>query len=86
MSPEEAAEFHTEWLEPSNIWPKADYITVHVPLIPPTKGTTGNCNKENINYSRVVLNNKLLLYKRELDIDQRVQAKDLSPMEALDVH
>lgn len=39
VSAADAAEFNTEWMEPDQIWPKADYITVHVPLIPPTKGS-----------------------------------------------
>ncbi|KAK3737558.1 hypothetical protein QZH41_017755 [Actinostola sp. cb2023] len=50
VSAQEASEFSTEWMEPSQIWPKADYITVHVPLIPPTKGmlndkTIAECKK-----------------------------------------
>lgn len=32
-----AAEFDVEWLELKDIWPRADYITVHTPLIPQTK-------------------------------------------------
>ncbi|XP_031572739.1 D-3-phosphoglycerate dehydrogenase-like [Actinia tenebrosa] len=38
VSAADATEFNTEWMEPDQIWPKADYITVHVPLIPPTTG------------------------------------------------
>ncbi|XP_071962311.1 D-3-phosphoglycerate dehydrogenase-like [Antedon mediterranea] len=38
VSAEEAAEFNVRWLSVEDIWPVADYITVHVPLIPPTKG------------------------------------------------
>lgn len=32
-----SAEFNVEWLELKDIWPRADYITVHTPLIPQTK-------------------------------------------------
>lgn len=38
VSPEESAEFGVEWLPVEKIWPRADYITVHTPLIPQTKG------------------------------------------------
>nr|CAB3264834.1 D-3-phosphoglycerate dehydrogenase [Phallusia mammillata] len=38
VSKEEAAKFDIEWMECSEIWPRADYITVHTPLIPQTKG------------------------------------------------
>ncbi|XP_076436188.1 D-3-phosphoglycerate dehydrogenase-like [Babylonia areolata] len=31
-----AAEFNTEWLPLEEIWPRADFITVHTPLIPAT--------------------------------------------------
>ncbi|CAH1789717.1 unnamed protein product [Owenia fusiformis] len=37
VSAEESAEFKIEWMELEKIWPLADYVTVHVPLIPPTK-------------------------------------------------
>uniref|UniRef100_A0A0B7AF15 D-3-phosphoglycerate dehydrogenase n=1 Tax=Arion vulgaris TaxID=1028688 RepID=A0A0B7AF15_9EUPU len=37
ISAEESATFNTEWLTLEEIWPKADYITVHTPLIPQTK-------------------------------------------------
>lgn len=37
VSPAESKEFNTEWLSLDEIWPKADYITVHTPLIPQTK-------------------------------------------------
>lgn len=30
-----------EWLTLEEIWPKADYITVHVPLVPQTTGLIG---------------------------------------------
>ncbi|PVD29920.1 hypothetical protein C0Q70_09179 [Pomacea canaliculata] len=33
---EVAAEFNTEWLPLENLWPLADFITVHTPLIPAT--------------------------------------------------
>lgn len=39
VSAEESAEFGVEWLPVEQIWPRADYITVHTPLIPQTKGT-----------------------------------------------
>ncbi|EDO37417.1 predicted protein, partial [Nematostella vectensis] len=50
VSPQDAAESNIEWMETEKIWPLADYITVHVPLIPPTKGmlndkTIGMCKK-----------------------------------------
>ena len=32
-----SAEFGVEWLPLEEIWPQADYITVHTPLIPQTK-------------------------------------------------
>lgn len=35
---EEAKKFGIEFMECKDMWPLADYITVHVPLIPPTKG------------------------------------------------
>ncbi|CAL1535404.1 unnamed protein product [Lymnaea stagnalis] len=34
---QESATFNTEWLPLEKIWTKADYITVHTPLIPQTK-------------------------------------------------
>ncbi|KAK9501144.1 hypothetical protein O3M35_002240 [Rhynocoris fuscipes] len=37
VSREQAAEFGVEKLELDQIWPKADYITVHTPLIPQTR-------------------------------------------------
>ncbi|XP_033106253.1 D-3-phosphoglycerate dehydrogenase-like [Anneissia japonica] len=50
VSAEEAEEFNVKWLTVDEIWPLADYITVHVPLIPPTKGmlndtTFAKCKK-----------------------------------------
>ncbi|XP_072029420.1 D-3-phosphoglycerate dehydrogenase-like [Amphiura filiformis] len=36
-----SAEFGVDWMELEHLWPKADYITVHVPLIPQTKGLIG---------------------------------------------
>lgn len=41
VSAEESAEFGVEWLPVEQIWPRADYITVHTPLIPQTKGLIG---------------------------------------------
>ena len=38
VSKENAAKSGIEWLELEDIWSKADYITVHTPLIPQTKG------------------------------------------------
>ncbi|XP_066929361.1 D-3-phosphoglycerate dehydrogenase-like [Clytia hemisphaerica] len=38
VSPEEAATFGVEYLQLKNIWPIADFVTVHVPLIKPTRG------------------------------------------------
>lgn len=32
------AEFGVEFMELKDIWPLADFITVHTPLIPQTKG------------------------------------------------
>lgn len=43
VSKDDAATFGVEWLELAEIWPIADYITVHVPLI---KVTTGMINKD----------------------------------------
>jgi len=37
VTKEMAAEFGVEWLTLDEIWPRADYITLHVPLINPTK-------------------------------------------------
>jgi len=39
---EEAAKFNIEWMELDQLWPKADYITVHTPLIPQTRGRHGS--------------------------------------------
>jgi len=38
VSVEEAATFGVEWFECKEIWPQADYVTVHTPLIPQTRG------------------------------------------------
>ena len=35
---EEASQFGVEFMELDQIWPIADFVTLHVPLIPPTKG------------------------------------------------
>jgi len=37
VSKEAAAKAKIEWLELNQLWPRADYITVHVPLIPQTE-------------------------------------------------
>lgn len=37
VSYEQAAEFGVQKLELEQIWPQADYITVHTPLIPQTR-------------------------------------------------
>ncbi|XP_064401143.1 D-3-phosphoglycerate dehydrogenase-like [Halichondria panicea] len=38
VSAEEAAQFKVEYLELKDIWPIADFVTVHTPLIPATRG------------------------------------------------
>jgi len=50
VSKEDAAKDGIEWLELNDIWPRSDYITVHTPLIPQTKGllnkeSFGKCKK-----------------------------------------
>ena len=40
VSKEEAATFDVDYMGLEEMWPLADFITVHVPLIPPTKGNT----------------------------------------------
>lgn len=35
---EEAAKFQVEFLELEQMWPVVDFITVHTPLIPQTRG------------------------------------------------
>ncbi|XP_053373404.1 D-3-phosphoglycerate dehydrogenase-like [Mercenaria mercenaria] len=45
-----SSQFNTEWMELEQIWPKADYITVHTPLIPQTRnlineGVFAKCKK-----------------------------------------
>ncbi|XP_035827882.1 D-3-phosphoglycerate dehydrogenase isoform X2 [Aplysia californica] len=50
VSPAESAEFNTESLSLEEIWPRADFITVHTPLIPQTKhllcdATFAKCKK-----------------------------------------
>ena len=35
---EVSAKFGVEWISLEDLWPQADYITVHTPLIPQTKG------------------------------------------------
>ncbi|XP_018319449.1 D-3-phosphoglycerate dehydrogenase [Agrilus planipennis] len=37
VNSEDAAKFGVEFLELDQLWPRADYITVHVPLIPQTR-------------------------------------------------
>lgn len=41
VSAEEAAKFNVEGLSLEEIWPRADFITLHVPLIPQTKHLIG---------------------------------------------
>nr|XP_039267080.1 LOW QUALITY PROTEIN: D-3-phosphoglycerate dehydrogenase-like [Styela clava] len=38
VSADTAKEYNVEWMELDKIWPQADYITVHTPLIPQTRG------------------------------------------------
>lgn len=38
VSPEEAAEYGIEWMEVEKLWPLTDFVTVHTPLIPQTRG------------------------------------------------
>ncbi|KAK0051289.1 D-3-phosphoglycerate dehydrogenase-like isoform X1 [Biomphalaria pfeifferi] len=50
ISSAESATFNTEWMPLEKIWPLADYITVHTPLIPQTKNLIndavfGKCKK-----------------------------------------
>lgn len=33
-----SAEFGVEWMKLEDLWPKVDYVTVHTPLIPQTRG------------------------------------------------
>ena len=40
ISASEAAEFNTRWMTLDELWPLADYITVHTPLIPQTTSKT----------------------------------------------
>ncbi len=39
-----AAEFGVEFMELESIWPIADFITVHTPLIPATTGDALKCH------------------------------------------
>lgn len=41
VSAEAAAEWDIEALELEEIWPRADYITVHTPLLPHTRNLLG---------------------------------------------
>jgi phosphoglycerate dehydrogenase-like enzyme len=34
---DESSEFGVEWMDLDKLWPRADYITLHTPLIPQTK-------------------------------------------------
>jgi len=50
VTKENAAQDNIEWLSLDEIWPRADYITVHTPLIPQTRGllnkaSFGKCKK-----------------------------------------
>merc|ERR1719354_1173352 len=38
VTKENAAQDNIEWLSLDEIWPRADYVTVHTPLIPQTRG------------------------------------------------
>jgi len=38
VSPEEAAQYGIEWMEVEKLWPLTDFVTVHTPLIPQTRG------------------------------------------------
>uniref|UniRef100_H2ZPM8 D-3-phosphoglycerate dehydrogenase n=1 Tax=Ciona savignyi TaxID=51511 RepID=H2ZPM8_CIOSA len=38
ISKEEAAKSNIDWMTLDEMWPLCDYITVHTPLIPQTKG------------------------------------------------
>ena len=39
---EVAAKFNIEFVELSQLWPRADFITVHTPLLPSTTGQSGS--------------------------------------------
>lgn len=63
VKPEVAAELGIRLLDLEEIWPVADYITVHTPLIPQTRSTSylRNIIINNINYlvqKRLVENEK----------------------------
>lgn len=50
VSVEQAAEFHVEAMSLDQLWPQADYITIHVPLLPHTRNllnaeTFAKCKK-----------------------------------------
>ena len=38
VTKEDAAKSGIEWMSLDEMWPKVDYITVHTPLIPQTRG------------------------------------------------
>ncbi|XP_072179535.1 D-3-phosphoglycerate dehydrogenase-like [Diadema setosum] len=42
VSAEDARQSNIEWMTLEEMWPKCDYITVHTPLIPQTKGLLGD--------------------------------------------
>ena len=44
----ESAEFNVEWLPLEQLWPQADYITVHTPLIPQTRSKSDTAEAMNI--------------------------------------
>ena len=46
---EEAAKFNVEFMEMKDIWPIADFVTVHTPLIPATRGTFTGCTQLKLN-------------------------------------
>eukprot|EP00057_Strongylocentrotus_purpuratus_P005070 XP_003730140.1 PREDICTED: D-3-phosphoglycerate dehydrogenase [Strongylocentrotus purpuratus] len=41
---EEAKQYNIEWQTLEQMWPRCDYITVHTPLIPQTKGLLGDAS------------------------------------------
>lgn len=47
VSREDAAAFNVEKMELEQIWPVADYITVHTPLIPQTRSKCTPPTREN---------------------------------------
>ena len=58
-----SAEFGVEWLPLEEIWPQADYITVHTPLIPQTKS-------KHLTDEPLQIKNDLTTYATDVDTDQ----------------